>query len=52
MFYLPCMFWRTLNSKSGIDVNNIVEAAETFQDTDKSDTKNETLRSMTRQMDR
>ena len=52
IFYLPCMLWRTLNNRSGIDVNNIVEAAETFQNTDKAEARNATLRSMTRQMDR
>ena len=30
MFYLPTVVWRTLNSRSGIDVNNIVEAGETL----------------------
>ena len=52
VFYVPCMVWRTLNNRSGIDVNNIVEAAETFQNADLMDKKDATLMSMTKQMDR
>ena len=52
LFYMPVMVWRTLNSRSGIDVNNIVEAGETFQNTEKSEGREATLRYMTNQMDR
>ena len=52
MFYLPCLFWRTLNGRSGIDVNNIVEAGETFQNTELAENREKTLRYMTKQMDR
>ena len=34
LFYLPTMIWRKLNSRSGIDANSIMEAAESFQDTE------------------
>ena len=46
------MFWRTLNGRSGIDVNNIVEAGETFQNTEHADNREKTLEYMTKQMDR
>ena len=51
-FYLPIMVWRTLNRKSGIDVNNIVEAGETFQSASKAANRDATLNYMTKQMDR
>ena len=52
MFYLPCMVWRTMNNRSGIDVNNIVEAGETFQNAEMAESRDKTLRYMTKQMDR
>ena len=52
MFYMPIMVWRTLNKKSGIDVNNIVEAGETFQSAEKAVNRDVTLSYMTKQMDR
>ena len=52
MFYFPCMLWRTMNIRSGIDVNNIVEAAETFQNTAKAESREGNLKGMTKQMDR
>lgn len=52
MFYLPCMVWRTMNGRSGIDVNNIVEAGETFQNTELAEGRDKTLKYMTQQMDR
>ena len=51
-FYLPIMAWRTLNSRAGVDLNNIVESGETFQSTEKADLKEKTLDYMTEQMDR
>ena len=52
LFYMPIMLWRTLNGRSGIDVNNIVEAGETFQNTERAEGRDKTLRYMTKQMDR
>ena len=52
LFYMPIMIWRTLNGRSGIDVNNIVEAGETFQNTEQAEGREKTLRYMTKQMDR
>ena len=52
LFYMPVVVWRTLNGRSGIDINNIVEAGESFQDSQKADTRDKTLTYMTKQMDR
>jgi len=52
LFYMPILVWRTLNGKSGIDVNNIVEAGETFTNTEMTESREKTLRYMTKQMDR
>jgi hypothetical protein len=52
LFYMPIMVWRTLNGRSGIDVNNIVEAGETFQKTEMAESREKTLKYMTKQMDR
>jgi hypothetical protein len=52
LFYIPIMLWRSMNSRSGIDVNNIVEAGETFQNTELAAQQKTTLSFMTKQMDR
>ena len=52
LFYLPVMVWRNLNSRSGIDLNSIVEAGETFQNTEMADSREKNLTAMTKQMDR
>ena len=49
---MPVIVWRTLNGRSGIDVNNIVEAGETFQNTEMAESREKTLLYMTKQMDR
>lgn len=51
-FYIPIMIWRTLNRKAGIDVNNIVEAGETFQKAEKEDERKTVLDQMVNHMDR
>lgn len=51
-FYLPIIVWRTLNCRSGVDVNSIVEAGETFTTAEMVENREKTLRYMTRQMDR
>ncbi|ESO09249.1 hypothetical protein HELRODRAFT_73579 [Helobdella robusta] len=50
--YLPILLWRGLNDKSGIDVNTIVEAGETFTNADVAENKEKTLSYMIKQMDR
>ncbi len=52
MFYLPCMVWRFLNNKAGIDVNNIVEAAVALQHTAYVESRDKTVRYMTKHLDR
>ncbi len=51
-FYLPRMTWRTLNSRAGVDVDNVVGAAEIFQDAQRADDRDKTLKDMTKQMHR
>ena len=46
------MFWRSLNARSGVDVNNIVESGETFQNIELAEGKEKTMGYMTEQMDR
>jgi len=46
------MLWRTLNSRAGVDVDNVVGAAEIFQDAQKAEEREKTLVDMTKQMDR
>lgn len=52
LFYLPVVFWRSLNKRSGVDVDNIVESAETFQLCNKTDERKNNLNSITLQMQR
>jgi len=30
-FYAPCIIWRVFSERSGININNLVEAADTIQ---------------------
>ena len=52
LFYLPRLLWRTLNNRAGIDVDNVVAAAESFQSAEKAENKDSTLDYMSKQMDR
>jgi hypothetical protein len=51
-FYLPVIIWRSLNSSTGIDLNDIVETAEKFQFSDDMETKNKVLFYLTQQTHR
>ena len=51
-FYFPRMTWRTMNSRAGVDVDNVVGAAEVFQDAQRAEERDKTLADMTKQMDR
>jgi len=31
LFYIPCLLWRVFSERSGININNLVEAADTIQ---------------------
>ncbi len=46
------LIWFLLHDRSGIDVNNIVESGETFQNTERAEGRDKTLSYMTKQMDR
>ena len=44
LFYIPCLLWRILNKRSGINVKVIMEAAETCHRAQLAETKDRTLR--------
>lgn len=52
LFYLPRITWRSLNNKTAIDVDNIVDQANAFQKAEKQESKDETMGYMVKQMDR
>lgn len=52
LFYGPTMIWRGLNSKAGIDADNILSAAHTFSKTNMVETRDRTMTMLTSQMDR
>ena len=52
LFYIPRLAWRSLSNRAGIDVDNVVAAAETFQSAEKAENKEVTLDYMTKQMHR
>jgi len=52
LFYGPTMIWRALNSKAGIDADNILSAAHTFSKTNMVETRDRTMAMLTSQMDR
>ena len=51
MFYIPCLFWRLLNDRSGININNLVEAAETIQNALYPERREKTIKYMIRHLD-
>lgn len=52
LFYVPCLIWRAFNSKAGVDSDNILATAGSFQRTMKLETRDRTLRLLTNQIDR
>lgn len=52
LFYVPTLIWHGLNSKSGVDADNILAAANTFSRTEKVETQDKTLMMLTNQLDR
>ena len=52
LFYLPVIIWRSMNSSTGIDLNDIVETAEKFQFADDVGHKNKVLFFLTQQTHR
>ncbi|KAI0223473.1 Innexin unc-7 [Lamellibrachia satsuma] len=51
-FYMPCMLWRFLNNKSGIDVNSVLQEAVKLNDTAWCERRGKTLRFTAQQMSR
>ncbi|ESN98968.1 hypothetical protein HELRODRAFT_95018 [Helobdella robusta] len=51
LFFMPCLFWRILSDRSGINVNNLVEAAETIQNALYPERREKTIRYMIRHLD-
>lgn len=51
-FYLPRQTWRTLNTRTAVDVDNIVEQAQSFEKAENSEVKDKTKDLMVRQMHR
>jgi len=51
MFRIPSLFWRLFSDRSGINVNNLVEAAETIQNALYPERREKTIRYMIRHLD-
>lgn len=51
MFYMPCLVWRVFSDRSGINVNNLVEAAETIQNALYPERRDKTIKYMIRHLD-
>jgi hypothetical protein len=52
LFYAPCFLWRRLNSKTGIDLHDLMETAEKYQKAEDDEVKRKRLGILTRQMHR
>ena len=52
LFYLPTVIWHGLNSKAGVDADNILECAHTFTRAEHVENRERTLMLLTNQMDR
>ena len=52
LFYCPCLIWRLMNNKSGIDVNNVVDAALTAHNAMHAETRDKTIQYIARHYDR
>jgi len=44
LFYLPSVFWRLSSERSGINVHNLVEAADTIQNALYPERRDKTIR--------
>jgi hypothetical protein len=51
LFYLPCLVWRVFSDRSGININNLVEAAETIQNALYPERRDKTIKYMIRHLD-
>jgi hypothetical protein len=51
LFYLPSLFWRVFSERSGINVHNLVEAADTIQNALYPERRDKTIKYMIRHLD-
>lgn len=51
-FYLPYAIWKNFGSKTGLDLNSIVAAGESFNATETAEVRDKTISYMTSQVDR
>ena len=51
LFYLPCLLWRVFSDRSGIDIQNLVESAETIQKALYPERRDKTLKYTMRHLD-
>jgi hypothetical protein len=51
LFYLPCLVWRIFSDRSGININNLAEAAETIQNALYPERRDKTIKYMIRHLD-
>lgn len=51
LFYLPSVFWRLFSERSGINVHNLVEAADTIQNALYPERRDKTIKYMIRHLD-
>jgi Innexin len=52
LFYLPSVLWHGLNSKSGVDVDDVIEASHALSTVDTGETNDLTLKLIVKQFDR
>ncbi len=52
LFYFPSTVWHSLNARAGVDADNILAAANTFNKTDKVEHRESTLKVIRNQMNR
>ena len=52
LFYAPSVIWNAMNGRAGVDTDNIMAAARTFDKTDKVENKERTLYIIRNQINR
>ena len=52
LFYLPSVFWNNLNQKAGVDADNILASAQSFEVKIGKDARQRTLDLICNQLDR
>lgn len=51
LFYLPSLLWQVFSERSGININNLVEAADTIQNALYPERRDKTIKYMIRHLD-